>query len=248
MPKSFYILLFIILIVYAYNSEVELSECLNGGSETSGRRRVSTDYSEEVCKKFNTTDNRYLVCKYDEDEPGCVEEEKNSRCVNKKVQDEERRRLSTLELSENDCKDLDTTDNTKYVCKLKEDKKRCVEELKPLSDCLSQNSRRLSTDLTEEICNKKKTSDDTKYKCVLNKDTNTCKEEKLSDCLSKRASISRRLSTDLTDSDCKNLKTSDNKLYKCVVSNDKKTCEEVNVESSNSLKLSLAILFLLLFI
>ena len=39
MPKSFYILLFILLIVYAYTSEVELSECLNGGSETSGRKK-----------------------------------------------------------------------------------------------------------------------------------------------------------------------------------------------------------------
>ena len=244
-------------------------------------------------KQLKTSDDSIFECELNNEGDACEEIEKTSECVQTKLTDGSRRRLST-DLTEDDCKALATTNNTKFICKLNSNKDRCIEIRK--SECIvttSGSSRRLSTDLTEEDCKKKKTSDDTIYKCVLNKQKNGCDEaiisrckatkgndltEKIcneietsdntiykcfydektkrcdenylySECKSKRPSTSsRRLSSELTENECSKAKTSDDSKYKCVLSKNKNECEEVPKANSNSLKLSFAILCLLLFI
>lgn len=288
MHKTFNFILIIILIAYTYTSGT--SECTSH-TITSRRRRIETI---DECSSLKTSDDYIYECKLNNEGDSCEESEKTSPCVQKKSSSG--RRLAT-DLTDDICKVLSTTDNTKFYCKLNYYQNQCIEI--PLNECVlttSGSSRRLSTDLTEEICNKKKTSDNSIYKCILNTRNNECEEYfispckavyggtdlseqictqketsdqerfkcfyddkankcdetyKFSECRSKRPSTtSRRLSTDksLTENECNKAKTSDDTKYKCVLSSNKVQCEEVDKESSSSLKLSFAILCLLLFI
>ena len=106
--------------------------------------------------------------------------------------------------------------------------------------------RRLATDFSNSYCRAFSTSDIKKI-CVANEAKTACIEVDSSECYNKVLSNSRRLTaTELTDEDCEPLKTSNDKKYICVASDDGQSCEEV--EGSNGLKLSLAILCLLLFL
>ena len=119
------------------------------------------------------------------------------------------------------------------------------------SECINygkEDRRRLSTDKIKlSECERLATSESSK-RCTLNQDKTACTEiDRVdSECNNKVISDRRRLSTTgLTDSDCKSLKTSDSR-FKCVATNDKQSC--VEVEGSIGLKLSFAILCLLLFL
>ena len=109
-------------------------------------------------------------------------------------------------------------------------------------------ARRLSTttEYSNSFCREFDTEDENKI-CVANEAKTACIEVVSSECYEKVLPSSRRLSTtELTDEDCEPLKTSNDKKYICVASDDGQSCEEV--EGSNGLKLSLTILFLLLFL
>ena len=117
-----------------------------------------------------------------------------------------------------------------------------------------QDIGRLSTDkVTLKDCERLPT-DDYKKRCTVNSDGTGCIEinRVSSECndeiiFPEEEYDRRRVSsiTELTDSDCKNLKTSDSR-YKCVATSDNQTC--VEVEEACGLKLSFAILCLLLFL
>ena len=283
MNKTFNFVFIIILITYSYSSGD--SECENYVITPSSRRRISTD----ECPLLKTSDDSKYECILNARGNGCEEREKTSDCVQTKAGS--RRRLSS-ELTEDICKNQETTDNTIFKCELNNEKNQCIEI--PISEC---NYTTSTTDLTEETCKKKKISDNTIYKCVLKADKKGCvetiisrckstkgrrlstalsedickeletsdnsiyrcfydeKEDKcdetylISECKSKRPSTnSRRLSSELTENDCINLATSNNNK-KCVLKTTTKTeCEEVDKENSHTLKLSFAILCLLLLI
>ena len=122
--------------------------------------------------------------------------------------------------------------------------------LKMCEDFGKELRRRLSTDnkVTLKDC-EKLTTTSKKKKCTVNSKGTACEEiDRVdSECNNKVISNDRRRlsTTELTDSDCKDLKTSSSK-YKCVATEDKESC--VEVEGSNRLKLSFAILCLLLFL
>ena len=86
--------------------------------------------------------------------------------------------LSSSELTENECKQLNTTNDTRYICTLSSDKKNCEEIEKPQSECyFKKSSSKLSPELIEEDCEDLKTSDDNKYTCVLREDELGCFEK-----------------------------------------------------------------------
>ena len=114
------------------------------------------------------------------------------------------------------------------------------------SECSKSSQNRRLSSLSDEDCSQLETNDDNTQKCIYSPSQGKCIEidKDKSECTSK--AFSKRLSTELTDDYCEPLKTSNDNKYICASSDDGKSCEEV--EGSNGLKLSLAILCLLLFL
>ena len=235
-------------------SDDSIYQCVNGGQgkcierektsdcviiKATSRRRLSSQLTENSCAGKDTTNNDIFKCELNNDK---------SQCIEIPISECNYTTSSSNDLTEEICKSKKTSDNAIYKCALKTEKDRCVELI--ISSCKSTIGRRLSTELSEEICRQLETSDNTIYKCYYDEKAKRCDETFLeSECKSKRPSTSsRRLSSELTENDCKNLKTSDDNKYKCVINSSKTKCEEVSKEGSNSLKLSFAILCLLLFI
>ena len=116
----------------------------------------------------------------------------------------------------------------------------------PCVEAGKDTGRRLSSDFTNSFC-RRYTDTETNKICVANEAKTACIEVESSECYEKVVTSARRLATtELTDDDCEPLKTSNDKKYICVASDDGQSCEEV--EGSNGLKLSFAILCLLLFL
>lgn len=238
---------------YLKTSDDTIYECINGVDKCEeiekqtecvqmkavSRRRLSSDLTEEDCKGKGTT-NDYIF--------KCVLKDDKSRCIEMPISECNYTSSVTSSLTEELCKSKKTSDDAIYKCILNTGKNGCVETL--ISRCKSEIGRRLSTDLNEDICKELETSDDSIYKCFYDEKAKRCDETYLfSECKSKRPSTStRRLSSELTENECNKAKTSDDTKYKCVLKSTKTECEEVSKENSASLKLSLAILCLLLFI
>ena len=246
MNKFIFTFILIILIVNAYTSTD--SPCTS--KRVSSRRNLASLLTEEDCINLETSETT-KKCVLNDDEQSCREVDK-SQCELKTISVNSGRRLSSL-LTEDDCKDLKTSDDNKFKCILGEDKTYCMETIKsPSSSTVSQcttkySSRRLSSDLTEEDCSILSTSNNFLYKCVLNSNKNNCKEVVRSEC-EKTYYYNRRLeSEELTNEACGDLKTSDDSKYICVVNEDGTGCEEM--ENSNYLKYTTTlILCLLLFV
>lgn len=204
-------------------------------------RRLASELTEDDCRLKTTTDNTIFQCKLNSDRNQCIEIP-FSECNFTTSR--------TADLTEEICKKKKISDDTVYKCVLKDNKKGCVETV--ISVCKATMGRRLSTttELSENVCKELETSDNTIYRCFYNEQTRKCDETYLeSECKSKRPSTnSRRLSSELTEKDCKDLATTDNAKKKCVLKSTKTGCEEVDKENSNILKLSFAILCLLLLI
>lgn len=238
---------------YLKTSDDTIYECINGVDKCEerekqtdcvrkkavSRRRLSSDLTEEDCKGKRTT-NDYIF--------KCVLKDDKSRCIEMPISECNYTSSVISSLTEELCKSKKTSDDTIYKCVLNTGKNGCVETL--ISRCKSEIGRRLSTDLNEDICKELETSDDSIYKCFYDEKAKRCDETYLfSECKSKRPSTStRRLSSELTENECNKAKTSDDTKYKCVLKSTKTECEEVSKENSASLKLSLTILCLLLFI
>ena len=226
MNKFIFTFILIILIVNAYTSTD--SPCTT--KRVSSRRNLASLLTEEDCINLETSETT-KKCVLNDDEQSCREVEK-SQCELKTISNNSGRRLSSL-LTEDDCKDLATSENTKK-CVLSGDEKSCREvnksqcELKKISN---NSGRRLSSLLTEGDCKDLKTSDDNKFKCILGEDETYCMEttknpssSTVNQCTTKYSS--RRLSSDLTEEDCSILSTSNNYLYKCVLNSNKNNCKE----------------------
>lgn len=218
----------------------KMTQCVQ--TKADSRRRLSSDLD---CKDQQTTDDSKFICKLNRDMNRCIEMPK-SEC--ELTTSESSRRLTTEGgVTEELCKKKKTSDASIYKCVINSQKNGCEEY--PISPCKALYG---GTGLSEQICTQKETTDQERFKCSYDENANKCDETyKFSECRSKRPSTaSRRLSTDklLTENECKNAKTSDDTKYKCVLSSNNVECEEVNKESSSSLKLSFAILCLLLFI
>ena len=104
-------------------------------------RRLSTDneLTEEECKTLNTTDNNKYKCTLSSDRKSCVQEElgvAKSECVQKAIINSSFIISSNAFLTEYDCEILKTSDDTKYICTVSRDQKKCEEAAKPLSECL----------------------------------------------------------------------------------------------------------------
>ena len=230
--------------------EVDKSQCeLKTISNNSGRR-LSSLLTQEDCINLATSENT-KKCVLSGDEKSCREVDK-SQCELKIISNNSGRRLSSL-LTEDDCKNLKTSDDSKFQCILAVDEIYCVETTKnPSSSTVSQcttkySSRRLSSDLTEEDCSILSTSNNYIYKCVLNSNKNNCKEAVRSECEKTYYYYRRLESEELTNENCEDLETSDDRKYICVVNEDGTGCEEM--ENSNYLKYTITlILCLLLFV
>jgi hypothetical protein len=106
--------------------EIKKSECnsfTNFETET-GRRRLATDpLTEEQCKSKKTWDDSKYNCVL-KNENRCIEEGK-SECLKESIY-KFKRRLSTVYLKDENCKDLKTTSDKKK-CVANEDGTRCDE-------------------------------------------------------------------------------------------------------------------------
>ena len=249
MNKLIFAFIFIFLFINAYTSTDESACTLKKIDEQSRRILSSMELTEDDCKTLATVNDTVYKCSLSLDKKSCLEVEK-SACEKKIILDSSRRILASLELTEDDCKTLQTSDSSKFTCAVSTDKQKCVETP---SECISkvivQNSRRLSTDteLTEADCKTLNTTDNNKYKCTLSSDKKSCVQEEIvvakSECL-KMAIIdsSRRIlsSTELTEADCEILTTSDDTKYICTLSTDKKKCEEAPIPLSECLSMTLS--------
>ena len=249
MNKLIFAFIFIFLFINAYTSTDESACTLKKIDEQSRRILSSMELTEDDCKTLATVNDTVYKCSLNLDKKSCLEVEK-SDCEKKIILDSSRRILASLELTEDDCKTLQTSDSSKFTCAVSNDKQKCVETP---SECISkvivQNSRRLSTDteLTEADCKTLNTTDNNKYKCTLSSDKKSCVQEEIvvakSECLKLTIiDSSRRIlsSTELTEADCEILTTSDDTKYICTLSTDKKKCEEAPIPPSECLSMTLS--------
>ena len=234
--------LLILLITNAYSSTD--SECLD--TKSSGRR-LNTDFDDEECKKYRTSNDTKYVCAASSDKKYC---EEISRCFGYYIEFPE---ITNNELGKV-CSKLPTSNESLYYCGY--DEKGCTE----VDECTfyyydnyynyyysNQNSRRLATDLEEEDCEYFLTSDDLFYKCVPSTNKKFCeKREKTCKEMFIKPSTSYSNYV-LTEEDCESLKTSNDNKYECVLSSEGNSCEEKSLSSSNTIKLSISILCLLFF-
>ena len=158
--------------------EVEKSECeKKTKTEISRRMLSSTNLTEDDCKGLKTHNDTLYKCSLNSDKNSCVEVEK-SECDKKTKAKTSRRMLSSAELTENECKNMKTSNDTEYICTVSSDKKSCEETSKPPSECYKQkSSSTLSPELIEEDCEDLNTSDNTKYICALRIDELSCFEK-----------------------------------------------------------------------
>ena len=249
MNQLIFAFIFIFLFINAYTSTDESACTLKKIDEQSRRILSSMELTEDDCKTLATVNDTVYKCSLSLDKKSCLEVEK-SACEKKIILDSSRRILASLELAEDDCKTLQTSDSSKFTCAVSTDKQKCIETP---SECISkvivQNSRRLSTDteLTEADCKTLNTTDNNKYKCTLSSDKKSCVQEEIvvakSECLNKTIiDSSRRIlsSTELTEADCEILTTSDDTKYICTLSTDKKKCEEAPKPLSECLSMTLS--------
>ena len=120
--------------------------------------------SENVCNKFATSKDNYK-CIYDRQ--SCLEMP-SSECVDTYTIDT--RRLSALEITNEECKSLKTSDKYNYKCIANEAKNRCLEYLID-SECTKTYYS--PSKFTKEDCKELETSDK-KYKCVPSSDQTYC--------------------------------------------------------------------------
>ena len=132
---------------------------------------------ERDCIGKGVTSNEY-VCTFSLVEQMCVEIVRSpcTELTNYETAGRNRIRLLSGDLTQGDCQNLQTSDNSKYNCVLKNEY-RCMEEGK--SECLKttlyQARRRLAGDLlNEEDCEGLGTTKG--KKCVLSEDQTRCDE------------------------------------------------------------------------
>ena len=126
MNKLIFAFIFIILFINA-NTINDESECtLRKIDEQSRRILISTELTEDDCKILATVNDTEYKCSLSLDKKSCVEVEK-SACEKKIITETSRRILKSLELTEDDCKTLQTSDSSKFTCTVGTDKQKCVE-------------------------------------------------------------------------------------------------------------------------
>ena len=147
-------------------------ECLNAVYDESESSGIGV---EEFCLGQTTSENN-LMCKYNKDLKSC-EELPRSECLTTFLESNGRRRISTQELTEEDCQDLQTSDKYNRYCGIILGQNRCKEYYFQ-SDCVNTIKTKYDNYVfSNEDCEKFETSDPDKLKCVPSKDKHYCVQE-----------------------------------------------------------------------
>ena len=174
MNKLIFAFIFIILFINVYTSTDESKSNENLSCEDS---TSSTELTEDDCKNLSTVDDTIYECSFNSENHSCFVTNK-SECEKNTKTKTSRRMLSSTELTENKCKNMNTSNDTIYICTVSSDKKSCEQKPKPQSECyLKKSSSKLNPVLIEEDCEDLNTSDNTAYICALRDDEVSCFEK-----------------------------------------------------------------------
>ena len=120
MNKIIFAFLLMIIIANVYTATL----CSDAGKDNTGRRlSTTTEFTNSFCRQYDDADSN-KICVANEARTACIEVA-SSEC-NKKVLPSSRR-LSTTELTDDDCESLKTSNDKKYICVASDDGQYCEE-------------------------------------------------------------------------------------------------------------------------
>ena len=120
MNKIIFAFLLMIIIANVYTS----TPCSEAGKTGPDRRlSTTTEFTNSFCRQYDDADSN-KICVANEARTACIEVA-SSEC-NKKVLPSSRR-LSTTELTDDDCEPLKTSNDKKYICVASDDGQSCEE-------------------------------------------------------------------------------------------------------------------------
>ena len=117
MNKIIFAFLLMIIIDNVYTGAL----CEGAGQER--RLETETEFSNSFCREFET-EGTNKICVANEAKTACIEVD-SSECYNKVLP--KSRRLSTDELTDEDCEPLKTSNDDKYICVVSDDGQSCEE-------------------------------------------------------------------------------------------------------------------------
>ena len=120
MNKLFFSFISIILLINAYTS-TDKSVCELKKINENSTTIPNVILNESDCIGLKTSNDTIYKCSLSLNKTSCFEDEK-SDCEKKTKTETSRRMLSSSELTENECKQLKTSNDTEYICTVNSDK------------------------------------------------------------------------------------------------------------------------------